>query len=50
MGSVQLGITISDKEANEITTFLKSLTGTKPQISYPQLPVSTSETPKPDMN
>lgn len=50
MGSVQLGIIISDKEANEITTFLKSLTGTKPEISYPQLPVSTSKTPKPNMN
>lgn len=50
MGSVQLGINISDKEAMKITTFLKSLTGEKPDISYPQLPVITNKTPKPDMN
>ncbi len=50
MGSVQLGIDISDKEAMKITTFLKSLTGEKPDISYPQLPVITNKTPKPDMN
>lgn len=50
MGSVQLGINISDKESQKITTFLKALTGDKPDISYPQLPVSSSKTPKPDMN
>lgn len=50
MGSTQLGIKISDKEANEIVTFLKSLKGTKPAISYPQLPESTSTTPKPNFN
>lgn len=50
MGSVQLGINISDKESKKITTFLKALTGDKPDISYPQLPVSSSKTPKPDMN
>jgi len=50
MGSVQLGINISDKDSSKITTFLKALTGDKPDISYPQLPVSTSKTPKPDMN
>lgn len=47
MGSTQLGIKISDKEANEIVTFLKSLKGDKPQIVYPQLPESTINTPKP---
>ncbi|QKF81526.1 cytochrome-c peroxidase [Halarcobacter ebronensis] len=49
MGSVQLGIKISDAEASKITTFLKSLTGKKPEITYPILPVSTDKTPKPDM-
>jgi cytochrome c peroxidase len=49
MGSTQLGITISNKEANQIITFLKSLTGDKGNISYPQLPVITNKTPKPDM-
>lgn len=47
MGSTQLGIKISNKEANEIVTFLKSLKGDKPQIVYPQLPESTINTPKP---
>jgi len=50
MGSVQLGISISDKESKKIVTFLNSLTGDKPEISYPQLPASTLKTPKPDMN
>ena len=50
MGSVQLGITITDKEANEIKDFLKALKGRKPLITYPQLPESTLDTPKPDFN
>lgn len=49
MGSVQLGIELSDKEAQQIETFLKSLTGTKPEIKYPQLPASTDKTPKPQL-
>ena len=50
MGSTQLGIKISDKEAKQIETFLKSLTGKKPDISYPQLPAITNKTPKPKMD
>lgn len=50
MGSVQLGITITDIEANEIKDFLTSLKGRKPVITYPQLPESTIDTPKPDFN
>lgn len=50
MGSVQLGIDISDKEADKIEAFLKSLTGDKPTIIYPMLPPSTAKTPKPDAN
>lgn len=48
MGSVQLGIQISDEEAEQIVTFLGSLKGRKPVITYPQLPESTLKTPKPD--
>jgi cytochrome c peroxidase len=48
MGSVQLGIQISDADAAQIVTFLKTLKGTKPAISYPQLPESSMETSKPD--
>jgi cytochrome c peroxidase len=47
MGSVQLGIKISDKEAKEIETFLKALKGRKPALVYPQLPEESSTTPRP---
>lgn len=50
MGRIQLGTKISDKEAQQIVTFLKALEGTKPDVSYPQLPASTSTTPKPSMD
>jgi cytochrome c peroxidase len=50
MGSVQLGINISDEDSAKIVTFLKSLKGDKPQIIYPQLPESTMETEKPTFN
>lgn len=50
MGSIQLGLEVSDKESEQIVTFLKSLTGKKPNISYPQLPVITDKTPKPEFN
>jgi len=48
MGSTQLGIQISDEEANKIVTFFGSLKGRKPMITYPQLPESTLKTPQPD--
>jgi cytochrome c peroxidase len=48
MGRTQLGSDISDVDASKIVTFLGALTGKKPALSYPQLPVSTSTTPKPD--
>ncbi|QKF60142.1 cytochrome-c peroxidase [Aliarcobacter lanthieri] len=47
MGSVQLGINISDVDAAKIVTFLKALEGKKPDITYPKLPASTDKTPKP---
>lgn len=50
MGNTQLGMTISDEEANKIVTFLKTLKGDKGDISYPQLPESSATTPKPDFN
>ncbi len=48
MGRIQLGLDISDKEAESIVTFFGALTGKKPDISYPQLPARTANTPKPD--
>ncbi len=50
MGRTQLGQNITDEEAAKIVTFFGALKGTKPEISYPQLPESTDTTPKPDMN
>ncbi len=50
MGRVQLGIDLSDKQVNEIETFLKSLNGRKPDIAMPMLPASTATTPLPDIN
>lgn len=50
MGSTQLGIEISDKEASQIVDFLGALKGRKPEITYPQLPESTLKTPQPDFN
>lgn len=50
MGSVQLGIEISDADAAQIVTFLKTLKGVKPAISYPQLPESSIDTAKPEFN
>lgn len=49
MGRIQLGVKISDKEAASIEEFLKSLDGRVHDITLPQLPKSTSKTPKPDM-
>ena len=49
MGSTQLGISISNKEAKSIEAFLHTLTGDKPAIIYPQLPISTEKTPKPEL-
>ena len=50
MGRIQLGVTISDKEASSIEEFLKALDGRMPEITVPMLPSSTATTPKPDMN
>ena len=49
MGSIQLGISISDAEAKSIEKFLLTLDGKKPSITYPQLPASTQDTPKPEL-
>jgi len=50
MGETQLGVKISDKEANSIATFFKALTGKKPEVKYPILPPSTDKTPKPNLD
>ncbi len=50
MGRIQLGIKVTDAQAESIETFLGSLDGRKPDIALPMLPASTDKTPKPDMN
>ncbi|MCC9624049.1 cytochrome-c peroxidase [Thalassospira sp. MA62] len=47
MSSSQLGAELADDEVKAITAFLHTLTGEAPQVTYPILPVSTDETPKP---
>jgi cytochrome c peroxidase len=49
MGRIQLGLSLSDSETNEIETFLKALEGQKPTVIYPMLPASTIKTPKVDV-
>ncbi len=50
MGRIQLGVALSDDETASIETFLKSLDGRKPAISYPMFPASNATTPKVDVN
>jgi cytochrome c peroxidase len=47
MGAAQLGATIDDVEAGKIAAFLGALTGTPPKVDYPQLPLETATTPRP---
>jgi cytochrome c peroxidase len=47
MGSAQLGIKLTDQEADAIMTFLKTLTGTQPRVDVPILPPHTRDTPLP---
>ena len=50
MGETQLGKKLSKKEINQIAIFFNSLTGEKPKIEYPILPVESDSTPKPNLN
>jgi cytochrome c peroxidase len=50
MGTAQLGIILSQKEVERITSFLQSTTGDQPSIMYPILPASTDDTPKPKLD
>ena len=47
MGETQLGADLNDKEVASIVTFLKSLDGEMPTITYPKLPAVSASTPKP---
>jgi cytochrome c peroxidase len=43
-----LPISLNEKEIDKIILFFNALEGKKPNISFPQLPKSTKDTPKPD--
>jgi cytochrome c peroxidase len=50
MAEYQLGAKLLEDETQNIVAFLKTLTGEQPSITYPILPPSTNDTPKPDRN
>ncbi len=50
MGNAQLGKELSDLEVNQIVSFLKSLTGRMPEVTYPSLPLESAATPRPTAN
>ncbi len=47
MGVAQLGAELSEGDAMTIAAFLEALTGEQPRVTYPVLPPSTAETPRP---
>jgi len=47
MASAQLGQELSDREVVSIEAFLLALTGEQPEVTYPILPPSTVDTPRP---
>lgn len=47
MARLQLGRQLDKDQIDQITTFLKSLTGEQPSFAIPQLPPSTPATPRP---
>jgi len=47
MGVSQLGAQLTDDEIDKIVSFLGSLTGDQPQVTYPILPPSGAQTPQP---
>ena len=50
MGSAQLGISITDADADRIVAFLNTLTGTQPKVLHPILPPNSESTPRPVSN
>lgn len=47
MGRLQLGQKLEKLDIQNITAFLKTLTGDQPKFAVPQLPPSTADTPIP---
>jgi cytochrome c peroxidase len=49
MAASQLGQSLSQTEVERIESFLQSLTGDQPQVTYPILPPSSVDTPRPEL-
>lgn len=47
MGSAQLGIKLTEADAEKVTAFMDSLTGVPPKMIYPILPPSSATSPRP---
>ncbi|MDE2463053.1 MAG: cytochrome-c peroxidase [Alphaproteobacteria bacterium] len=47
MGTSQIGAQLTKDEISKITSFLESLTGEQPKVTYPILPASSAATPRP---
>ena len=50
MGNVQLGISLTEEDVNDIVAFLHATTGDQPKVEYPVLPAPTGTTPKPELD
>ena len=48
MGTSQLGARLTSEEIDKVTSFLDSLTGEQPQVTFPVLPPSVGTTPTPE--
>lgn len=48
MGVSQIGAHLTENEIDEITSFLESLTGEQPTVTYPILPPSVAASPQPE--
>lgn len=47
MGTAQLGAALGDEEVDQVVAFLRALTGRRPRVEYPELPVESATTPRP---
>lgn len=48
MGQSQLGENLTEREIEQVTAFLRALTGEQPQVPFPILPPSVATTPRPE--
>jgi cytochrome c peroxidase len=48
MGVAQLGAELTQEQIEDITAFLRTLTGEVPQLDYPLLPELGPDTPLPE--